>query len=466
MVFSAHGVAPAVRAEAAAARPGRRSTPPARWSPRCTPRPGGSPTTATPSLLIGHAGHEEVEGTLGEAPGGRPCWSRPRPTWPRLQRRRPGQGRLPDADHAGRRRGRARSPRRCASRFPDARGPRSDDICYATTNRQQAVRAIAADSDLVLVVGSANSSNSLRLVEVAERAGTPAHLVDDAGGHRPRLAGRRAHRRHHRRARPRRPQLVDEIVEALAGLGPVDGQRARHRRPRSIRFTLPKEVSGSELGWRCRCARACGIGAYLCSRSWLSRREVPAAGRARAAVRLQPQVRRLRQDPAAARPCSSSGCRSSRPSAAIEECGAPMVSIAGGEPLMHPQIDEIVRQLVASARSSCSCARTRCCCPSSCDKFTAVAVLRLGGAHRRPARAARRVGLQGRRVRPGGRGDQAGQGRGFKVNTNTTVLQHRHPADRHRRARLPQRRPRHRRDADLARPTPTRRRPTRSTSSA
>ena len=65
-------------------------------------------------------------------------------------------------------------------RFPAARGPGSDDICYATTNRQRAVRAIAADSDLVLVVGSANSSNSLRLVETAQRAGTTAYLVDCA----------------------------------------------------------------------------------------------------------------------------------------------------------------------------------------------------------------------------------------------------------------------------------------------
>src|SRR5258706_12610187 len=65
-------------------------------------------------------------------------------------------------------------------RFPAARGPGSDDICYATTNRQRAVRGIAADSDLVLVVGSANSSNSLRLVETAQRAGTPAYLIDIA----------------------------------------------------------------------------------------------------------------------------------------------------------------------------------------------------------------------------------------------------------------------------------------------
>ena len=75
-------------------------------------------------------------------------------------------------------------------------------------------------------------------------------------------------------------------------------------------------------------------------------REVPADRRARTAVRLQPQVQRLRQDPADRTTCSSSGCRSSRRSTRSWSAGAPMVSIAGGEPLMHPQIDEIVNELV------------------------------------------------------------------------------------------------------------------------
>ncbi len=65
------------------------------------------------------------------------------------------------------------------TRFPALVGPASSDICYATQNRQDAVRALAAECDLVLVVGSANSSNSRRLVEVSERAGCPALLVED-----------------------------------------------------------------------------------------------------------------------------------------------------------------------------------------------------------------------------------------------------------------------------------------------
>jgi 4-hydroxy-3-methylbut-2-enyl diphosphate reductase len=66
------------------------------------------------------------------------------------------------------------------SRFPGIRGPKSEDICYATTNRQAAVKAIAAEADLVIVIGSANSSNSQRLREVAERAGTRAVLLPTA----------------------------------------------------------------------------------------------------------------------------------------------------------------------------------------------------------------------------------------------------------------------------------------------
>jgi LytB protein len=68
------------------------------------------------------------------------------------------------------------------ARFPAVTGPGSDDICYATTNRQNAVAAVARQADLVLVVGSASSSNSLRLVEVARDHGVPAHLIDDAAG--------------------------------------------------------------------------------------------------------------------------------------------------------------------------------------------------------------------------------------------------------------------------------------------
>ena len=130
-------------------------------------------------LLIGHAGHEETEGTLGEVPGRITLVQSPREA-ERVEVADPGQvsylvqttlavDEVTEVLDALRR------------RFPALTGPSSDDICYATTNRQVALRAIADEADLVLVLGSANSSNSRRLVEVAQRAGTPAHLVDDVG---------------------------------------------------------------------------------------------------------------------------------------------------------------------------------------------------------------------------------------------------------------------------------------------
>ena len=85
------------------------------------------------------------------------------------------------------------------ARFPALRGPSSDDICYATTNRQDAVRAVAREADVVLVVGSRTSSNSQRLVEVAEREGARAYLVDDETDVDVAWLAGAAHGRHHRR---------------------------------------------------------------------------------------------------------------------------------------------------------------------------------------------------------------------------------------------------------------------------
>jgi 4-hydroxy-3-methylbut-2-enyl diphosphate reductase len=103
-------------------------------------------------------------------------------------------------------------------RFPAIVGPGSDDICYATQNRQDGVRALAREVDAILVVGSRNSSNSMRLVEVAQRAGCPATLIDGAADVPPELlvgAGRVGVT-----AGASAPEsLVQEIVSALGGLG-------------------------------------------------------------------------------------------------------------------------------------------------------------------------------------------------------------------------------------------------------
>jgi 4-hydroxy-3-methylbut-2-enyl diphosphate reductase len=130
---------------------------------------------------------------------------------------------------------------RLRDRFPSIQGPASDDICYATQNRQEAVEHIARDVDLILVVGSPNSSNSNRLVEVAERAGVSARLIDDASVIDPEwfvnvsrvglTAGASA------------PEvLVEHVSERLASLGFTD-QRDFDLIREDVRFTLPSELA-------------------------------------------------------------------------------------------------------------------------------------------------------------------------------------------------------------------------------
>ena len=130
-------------------------------------------------VLVGHAGHEEVEGTMGEAPD-RIVLVETEDDVDRLEVDDPdkvayiSQTTL-SVDETRAIIGRLRE------RFPGAIGPRTDDICYATTNRQMAVKQLAAQCDLVLVIGSRNSSNSQRLVDVTREHGTEAHLIDHEG---------------------------------------------------------------------------------------------------------------------------------------------------------------------------------------------------------------------------------------------------------------------------------------------
>ena len=131
-------------------------------------------------LLIGHQGHEEVEGTSGEAPERIQLVDGPDDV-ANVQVRDPervvwlSQTTLSVDETLA-------TVERLRERFPALMSPPSDDICYATQNRQQAVKQMAAECDLVIVVGSTNSSNSVRLVEVAREAGArDAHLVDYAG---------------------------------------------------------------------------------------------------------------------------------------------------------------------------------------------------------------------------------------------------------------------------------------------
>jgi len=127
-------------------------------------------------VLIGHAGHPEVIGTLGQLPQGAAALVETAEDAQRFGPRDPGrlayitQTTLSVDDTAA-------IIAILKARFPDIVGPRKEDICYATTNRQEAVKAIAARCDRLIVVGAPNSSNSLRLVEVAERAGCPKALL-------------------------------------------------------------------------------------------------------------------------------------------------------------------------------------------------------------------------------------------------------------------------------------------------
>jgi 4-hydroxy-3-methylbut-2-en-1-yl diphosphate reductase len=125
-------------------------------------------------------------------------------------------------------------------KFPRMRAPGSDDICYATTNRQAAVRAVAAEADLVLVAGSKNSSNSVRLVERSQRAGTEAHLIDGADDiELSWLAGVATVGLTAGASAP--PAVVSEIIEALTGLGKVTVEE-RVTTTESVQFGLPREV--------------------------------------------------------------------------------------------------------------------------------------------------------------------------------------------------------------------------------
>ena len=188
--------------------------------------------------LIGHAGHEEVEGTLGEAPDSTVLVQTAADV-ASLSPRDPSKVAYlmqttlavdEAADVAGALR----------ERFPQMRAPGSDDICYATTNRQAAVHAVAADADLVLVAGSKNSSNSVRLVERSERAGTPAYLIDGASDiELSWLSGVSVVGLTAGASAP--PAVVSEIITALSGLGTVTVTE-RVTTTESVQFGLPREV--------------------------------------------------------------------------------------------------------------------------------------------------------------------------------------------------------------------------------
>src|SRR5205807_9822952 len=129
---------------------------------------------------------------------------------------------------------------RLRERFPSIVGPRTDDICYATTNRQAAVKQMAASCDLMLVIGSRNSSNSQRLVEVARECGTEAYLIDNAGEVQEQwLTDRRVVGISSGASAPE--NLVRELVDLFRARGVSDIHEFDVVRE-DVRFMLPKPV--------------------------------------------------------------------------------------------------------------------------------------------------------------------------------------------------------------------------------
>jgi 4-hydroxy-3-methylbut-2-enyl diphosphate reductase len=193
-------------------------------------------------ILIGHHGHPEVEGTMGQYDtrhGGQIYLVEDEQDVARLQVKDENmlayvtQTTL-SVDDA------AKVIEALRAKFPRIEGPRKDDICYATQNRQDAVKSLAHESDVMLVVGSPNSSNSNRLRELAERMGTPAYLIDDFTQIQPEwlknaksvsvTAGASA------------PEvLVQQVVERLKELGADDIQEAEGR-TENIVFSMPKAL--------------------------------------------------------------------------------------------------------------------------------------------------------------------------------------------------------------------------------
>ncbi len=236
-VFSAHGVAPSVRA--GAAQRGLRTID--ATCPLVTKVHREATRFAAEGytiVLVGHEGHEEVEGTMGEAPD-RIVLVQSEQDVDALEVEDPErvayitQTTL-SVDETGSILARLRE------RFPSIAGPRTDDICYATTNRQAAVKQMADACDLILVIGSRNSSNSVRLVEVARDCGTDAYLIDHAGEVQEEwLAGRRVVGISSGASAP--DDLVQDLLDFFRARGVSDISEF-HVIREDVRFMLPKTV--------------------------------------------------------------------------------------------------------------------------------------------------------------------------------------------------------------------------------
>jgi 4-hydroxy-3-methylbut-2-enyl diphosphate reductase len=236
-VFSAHGVSPAVHADAQARglQTIDATCPLVTKVHREALKFAGDGYTI---VLIGHAGHEEVEGTMGEAPD-HIVLVETEADVDALEVEDPtrvayiSQTTL-SVDETRAIIGRLRD------KFPAITGPRTDDICYATTNRQLAVKEMAVQCDLVLVIGSRNSSNSNRLVDVARDFGAEAHLIDNETQVQEEwLEGKRVVGITSGASAPE--GLVQRLVEFFRARGTQDVSELEVLRE-DVRFMLPKTI--------------------------------------------------------------------------------------------------------------------------------------------------------------------------------------------------------------------------------
>ena len=237
VVFSAHGVAPSVHENAAE----RRLQTIDATCPLVTKVHVEARKFAADGytiVLIGHDGHEEVEGTTGEAPDSIVLVETERDV-ANLE--------LPDPDRVAFITQTTLSVDETAGiiaalreKFPNIISPKSDDICYATTNRQLAVKQLARECDLVLVIGSKNSSNSNRLVDVTRELGTASHLIDNAEQvHEEWLEGVDTVGITSGASAPE--ELVTALVEFFRERGAEEVRELRTV-DEDVRFMLPKEI--------------------------------------------------------------------------------------------------------------------------------------------------------------------------------------------------------------------------------
>ncbi|HWE13955.1 MAG TPA: 4-hydroxy-3-methylbut-2-enyl diphosphate reductase, partial [Solirubrobacteraceae bacterium] len=243
VVFSAHGVAPGVHANADA----RRLQTIDATCPLVTKVHREAVKFADEGytiVLVGHAGHEEVEGTMGEAPD-RIVLIEDEAGVDALEVRDPSKVAYISQTTLSVDETRAIITR-LRERFPAIVGPRTDDICYATTNRQAAVKQLARQSDLVLVIGSGNSSNSNRLVEVAREHGADSYLIDNESQVAEEwLDGVRVVGITSGASAPE--DLVQRLVEFFRRRGTVD-VRELEVVQEDVRFMLPKAIRQAMAG--------------------------------------------------------------------------------------------------------------------------------------------------------------------------------------------------------------------------